>query len=343
MLLTSTNTLQTIVNHARASGKVTILCAMWYDNDALAGGTTPYPACQLLGVNPSSDPRWAAVTNRWREIATHFKNQPDVWFDLWNEPYWWDDTRGYSETLWLSDMRLLVDNIRSTGARNICLVPGSATGQGHQVFINQGPALLSGRSNIVFAIHCYSSRWNVSQVTAETRFQAVLNAGGPLLIGEYGAGDPFTNILNAARTKQITSLAWLWKSSDTDNEALLRADGITPNDVGNNHLGSGVRRFSLEQRNGAIAPATPGNLTATPVSSNRIDLSWVDTVANESGYTVERSIDGLNFSPIANVSPNTTNYTSTGLLPATVYYFRVIAYTTVGGSLYSNTASAATN
>jgi mannan endo-1,4-beta-mannosidase len=342
MLLTTTNTMQAIVNNARAAGKVTILCAMWYDNDAFAGGTTPYPDCQLLSANPSSDSRWSAVTNRWREIASQFQNQSDVWFDLWNEPYWWDDSHGYSEALWLSDMSQLVDNIRSTGARNICLVPGSATGQGHQVFINQGPSLLSGRSNLLFQIHCYVAKWNVSQATAESRFQAVLNAGCPLLIGEYGAGDPFANILNAARTKKVSSVAWLWKASNTDTEALLRADGITPNDVSNNSLGSGVRSFCLEQRNGASGPAAPSNLTASAVSSSRINLAWADNATNESGYTVERSTDGVNFVPIANLSANATSYANTGLTSTTGYYYRVIAYTPTGGSPYSNTASATT-
>ncbi|MCU0772850.1 MAG: Ig-like domain-containing protein, partial [Verrucomicrobia bacterium] len=342
MLLTTTNSMQTIVNNARAAGKVTILCAMWYDNDALSGGTTPYPDCQLLGANPTSDSRWAAVTNRWREIANQFKGQSDVWFDLWNEPYWWDDSHGYSDALWLSDMSLLVDNVRSTGARNICLVPGSATGQGHQVFINQGANLRAGRSNILFQIHCYVSKWDVSQATAESRFQAVLNAGCPLLIGEYGAGDPFANILSAARNKKVSTVAWLWKSSDSDNEALLRANGITPNDVSNNSLGSGVRAFCLEQRNGATGPAAPTGLGATAASSTRINLAWTDNATNESGYTVERSTDGVAFVPIVNLSANTTSYANTGLTSATLYYYRVIAYTPTGGSAYSNIASATT-
>lgn len=89
------------------------------------------PLCQLLGGNPSQHARCSAVTNRWRDIASQFKDQPDVWFDLWNEPFWLDDSHGYNDALWSSDMSALVDNIRSIGAANLCLVPGSATGQGH--------------------------------------------------------------------------------------------------------------------------------------------------------------------------------------------------------------------
>jgi titin len=123
---------------------------------------------------------------------------------------------------------------------------------------------------------------------------------------------------------------------------LLRADGITPNDVSNNSLGSGVRSFCLEQRNGTSGPAAPSNLTASAVSSSRINLAWADNATNESGYTVERSTDGVNFVPIANLSANATSYANTGLTSGTLYYYRVIAYTPTGGSPYSNTASATT-
>jgi hypothetical protein len=169
-----------------------------------------------------------------------------------------------------------------------------------------------------------------------------LNAACPLIVGEYGAGDPFASILNAARTKKVSTVAWLWKSSDSDNEALLRSDGITPNDVSNNSLGSGVRAFCLEQRNGATGPAAPTGLGATAQSSTRINLAWTDNATNESGYTVERSTNGGGWVPIVNLAAGTTSYSNTGLTSGTTYSYRVIAYTPTGGSGYSNTASAAT-
>jgi titin len=39
-------------------------------------------------------------------------------------------------------------------------------------------------------------------------------------------------------------------------------------------------------------PAAPSGLTATPVTSARIDLTWVDNASFESGFRIERSAGG---------------------------------------------------
>jgi glucose/arabinose dehydrogenase len=91
-----------------------------------------------------------------------------------------------------------------------------------------------------------------------------------------------------------------------------------------------------------VAPSTPTNLMATALGSSSIYLSWVDTAANETGFSIESSADGLVFTPLALVSPNTTNATHTGLLPSTTLYYRLFAYNTVGASDYSNTNRATT-
>lgn len=68
----------------------------------------------------------------------------------------------------------------------------------------------------------------------------------------------------------------------------------------------------------AIQPqglSAPTGLTATPISSSRIDLDWDDS-AGATGYDVER--DG---SIIA--SPTSSAYSDTGLSPSTLYTYRV--------------------
>lgn len=91
-----------------------------------------------------------------------------------------------------------------------------------------------------------------------------------------------------------------------------------------------------------VAPNAPSGLTATTVSTTQINLKWTDNAGNETGYQVERSQNGTNFTKIADLTANVTTYQSTGLAPATEYYHRVRAVNAIGASAYSNTGSAKT-
>jgi mannan endo-1,4-beta-mannosidase len=214
MKLTSDDALEKLVNSARSKGLVVILAGFWYDSDAFSGGTTPYPDCQLLGNNPQSDSRWAAVMNRWKEIANlpFIKNYGDVWINPWNEPYSWDGTNGYTDDLWETDAKAMVDSIRSTGASNVIVIEGSHMGQGHTVILDRGKNVREGRTNIVFDLHCYDSKWNIDVASIRARFQALHNTGNAFIVGEFAAnGDHvYQPIMEACRAEKVSLLAWLW-------------------------------------------------------------------------------------------------------------------------------------
>jgi uncharacterized membrane protein len=89
--------------------------------------------------------------------------------------------------------------------------------------------------------------------------------------------------------------------------------------------------------------SAPSALAAKPISASRIDLTWVDTSSNESGFTLERSSDGTNYAVIATLPPNTTSYSDTGRSASTKYWYRIRAYRTGGTfSFYSGPVSATT-
>ncbi|MBI1886074.1 MAG: S8 family serine peptidase [Chloroflexi bacterium] len=90
------------------------------------------------------------------------------------------------------------------------------------------------------------------------------------------------------------------------------------------------------------APTAPSNLTATAVSTSRINLTWTDNATNEAGFKLERSTDGVSFSQIAILTANTTSYSNVNLAAGTTYYYRIRAYEGPNYSPYSNTASATT-
>lgn len=236
------HSLQKIVNDNRTNGKVTILCPFGWDGNS---------ATTFYGKNPSQTLWWNDYKSKYQEIANQFQNQPDVWFEVWNEPYWWDRSHGYSDELWLSDMQEMVDNIRATGATNIILVPGAEMGQDEDVLLAKGNLLLSGRNNIGFDVHAYQKWLNEPQSSVQTRIQAVKNAGLAMLFGEiapYNAGELMNpiNFLTATRLENSTVMAWLWKYDGTDRNALLNADG-TPNNNNNYNWGLIYQDFTLNR------------------------------------------------------------------------------------------------
>ncbi|MBW1744594.1 MAG: fibronectin type III domain-containing protein, partial [Deltaproteobacteria bacterium] len=93
-----------------------------------------------------------------------------------------------------------------------------------------------------------------------------------------------------------------------------------------------------------IPLAEPGNLTATPASSSRINLSWTDNSVAQPGFRIERKLgSGGTYLEIATVGTSVTTYNNTGLEVSTTYYYRVNAYGGGGNSEYSNEANATTS
>jgi chitodextrinase len=94
------------------------------------------------------------------------------------------------------------------------------------------------------------------------------------------------------------------------------------------------------------APTAPGNLTATAVSDNQINVSWIASTDNVgvTGYRIARCQGSgcTNFTQIATTTG--TTYTDTGLTASTSYSYQVNASDAAGNlSPYSNIASATTS
>ncbi len=96
----------------------------------------------------------------WQFVAAHYKNNPHVFFDLFNEPR---DANDWKMDLWQSGgmddgvqyvgMQQLIDTVRATGAQNLVFVQGEGAGES----LSQLPTHLLSGSNIVYAVHPYFS------------------------------------------------------------------------------------------------------------------------------------------------------------------------------------------
>jgi hypothetical protein len=85
-------------------------------------------------------------------------------------------------------------------------------------------------------------------------------------------------------------------------------------------------------------PTVPLQLIAAAVSEFQVNLTWVDNSTDELGFKIERSLDGTNYTQIAQVLPNTTVYRDLNRFPDTKYFYRACAFNAKGESAYSNVA-----
>ena len=145
-----------------------------------------------------SNPSLQDLRNFWRKIATRYKNNPYVWFNIMNEP----GGKNKVEKYWYDMHKLLIQDIRKAGANNIIVVDGynfgSEDGNGTtkanfikdstSAFLTYGQQLLKTdpRRRVVFSLHTYVNwNWNIDKL--DNFVDRVQKKGLALIIGEYAA------------------------------------------------------------------------------------------------------------------------------------------------------------
>lgn len=235
--------LQTVVDSNRKYNRITIICAFGWDGT----GTTLF-----TGTRPTQTIWWNAFQPILQEWATHFKDQPDVWLEVWNEPYRYDGTDGYADDVWMSDMNTLVSVIRHAGNNNIVLVPCPEQGQDESVLLNKGSAFLAGKKNILFDIHAYEKWLLDTDVDIGIRLGQLKQKGLPVIFGETGPMNAGTlmnpqSFLDSVYNRGLSVCAWTWKYSNTDQDALLASAGL-PNTTNNNNWGVLYKTLAARNR-----------------------------------------------------------------------------------------------
>lgn len=268
--------LQDVVNNNRTQGQVTILAMFGWDT----GGYE-----QILGNTPSSMPWYSTFKTRLAAIAQTFTNQPDVWIDVWNEPYSWNNTN-FTDAQWVSDMTDLYNTIRNTGNTNIILIPGQAEDGQETVLLNE-PSFLTGKSNVLAEIHCYNGWTGHSQANSEERIQSIRTAGWALIFGEVGEDNYVTNctyLLNATVTQKAPSLGWSWSANDGSE---VVSNGVA--------TAWGSVFFPYLPRTVALpGPWSETDIGAVPITGGSSYSSGVYTVTG-SGADIWNTVDAFDF------------------------------------------------
>lgn len=237
------HSLQSVVDSNRANNRITILCPFQWNGL----NTTDF-----TGKMPKQTYWWNDFKIKLQDWAVHFKNQPDVWLEVWNEPYRYDRADGYTDDIWMRDMNELVNIIRSTGNTNVILIPCAEQGQDESVLNNKGVNFLVGKTNILFDIHAYEKWLLVSNSSMSNRLQLLRQNKLPVFFGETAPLNaavlmnpkPF---LDSIYDNGFSVCAWVWKYDNNDINALLNTQGL-PNDINNNNWGTTFKTLSLKTR-----------------------------------------------------------------------------------------------
>ena len=114
--------------------------------------------------------------------------------------------------------------------------------------------------------------------------------------------------------------------------------------IARNTIGYGAEFMSMTVQSVSQAlpyapqpPPAPANLTAAYQATLRAVLTWGNT-PTETGFVLQRSADGVNFTNLVTLGQNVTTYTDTTLASDGRYSYRVYAFNGGGNSPMSNVA-----
>ncbi len=140
----------------------------------------------------------SAFADLWRRVAAHYRSWPTVFYGLMNEPH------DQAPADWLHSAQAAIDAIRSSGARQEILVPGTYYSAGASWLSRGNAALFADHvsdpaDNFAFEIHQYNdadasgeSAVPVSPTIGVERLQRITawaEAGSHrLFLAEFGAG-----------------------------------------------------------------------------------------------------------------------------------------------------------
>jgi Cellulase (glycosyl hydrolase family 5) len=185
----------------------------------------------------------------WVDLATRYRGNPYVWFNIMNEP---GNSAQVPET-WRTAHEEVVRAIRATGAENIIVLDGHGFGQENGFsngesgsgILTYGPYFIEKYRNITFSLHLYAN-W----IYGETRLRAYLDAvaakGLSIHAGEYGSGDDYSrgvasDLFKVALERNLGRIVWQWFGGDIHDLTsggiqgggweVNRTDGIKPTNL----------------------------------------------------------------------------------------------------------------
>jgi hypothetical protein len=184
----------------------------------------------------------------WQIVATRYKDNPLVAFDLYNEPHdvtdavWRDGGRVLSGGTSYSavGMQKLYDTVRSTGATNLVVASGNGWANRYPV-----DGLLTGTTNLVWGLHaytcpnktpdrggkCHPGPAGLTDPSGILGNFATVGQSQPVMLTEFGYPNPGISSYVANADSYVTGHDWVgWSAfvfTAGSDFTLLRADTTT--------------------------------------------------------------------------------------------------------------------
>jgi endoglucanase len=215
------NAIKAYVRLLNKNGMVAILDLHWSD------GRYPVHCASAEARCLKPMPDQAQAIPFWTSVASTFKGNDAVIFDLFNEPF--PERAAHSEAAgwqcWLhggtcpgigypvAGMQSLVDAVRATGAGNVILAGGLAYANDLTGWLANEPA--DPDHNLAASWHSYNFN-RCSNLTCWTSEVAPVMAQVPVVAGEIGentcASGYITPLMNWLDSQSSSYLAWAWNA-----------------------------------------------------------------------------------------------------------------------------------
>ena len=263
------------VNLLNSNGIVADLDLHWTDG-VYTGSSSACTSAQAICQKPMPDA--AQAVPFWSSVATTFKGNNAVIFDLFNEPYP-ERATGAEATGWqcwlnggtcsgipysVAGMQTLVNTVRATGATNVISLGGLAYSNDLTAWLTYKPTDTS--NNLVASWHSYNFN-TCSSSSCWTSQIAPVAAKVPLIAGEIGENDCSASYINPLMSflDSVGSsyLAWTWNNWDCSTGPSLISDYTGAATT----YGAGYKAHLLSLAGPTPTPTvtpTPSGQTATP-------------------------------------------------------------------------------
>jgi hypothetical protein len=218
--------IENYVKLLNSNGMVAILDLHWTDG-LYTGNSSGCSSAQATCQKPMPDS--AQSVPFWSSVASAFKGNNAVIFDLFNEPYpdramgsetaGWQCWRGGGSSCTagisypVAGMQTLVNAVRATGASNVIMLGGLAYSNDLTQWLTYKPT--DPDNNLVASWHSYNFNTCSNQSCWTSQISPVI-AQVPVIAGEIGendCADTYINPLMSYLDSESTSyLAWAWNA-----------------------------------------------------------------------------------------------------------------------------------